>query len=203
MDFGELIDLKDPAKQICLVTQGGEQNYSFLVISSLFKPSRETRYAFQFEEDLSHFKNAEHYLHYKYLLLSQKVDGYSYKIPIHRYHPSVLKYVFFRKFLEEEKEEDKEVVHFVSPLLMTPEKNPDKNSTPQIVILLNKQCSAEEQLSLKLFEKNPDRPDIEEGVLVFKYLWKYRNFDANYEAFMLLQQKFWERFLGELGSKKQ
>lgn len=50
-----------------------------------------------------------------------------------------------------------------------------------------------------LKEQNFQRPEIEEGVLIFKYLWKHRVFAARNMAYIELQQRFWVKFLFEMG----
>ena len=42
------------------------------------------------------------------------------------------------------------------------------------------------------------RPDVEEGVIIFKYLWKYRVSEPKQIAFQELQERFWDRFLKEI-----
>ena len=44
------------------------------------------------------------------------------------------------------------------------------------------------------------RPEIEEGALIFKYLWKYRMQQARQEAFEELQNRFWTRFLEDMSA---
>jgi hypothetical protein len=44
------------------------------------------------------------------------------------------------------------------------------------------------------------RPEIEEGALIFKYLWKYRMQQARQEAFEELQNRFWTQFLEDMSA---
>ena len=55
----------------------------------------------------------------------------------------------------------------------------DMRSSPMVA--LHYRCSSEEENAM--FKKNILRPEIEEGALVFKYLWKYRVQQARQEAF--------------------
>jgi hypothetical protein len=46
----------------------------------------------------------------------------------------------------------------------------DNRSSPMVAGYFK--CSNDEEI--ELFKKNVMRPEIEEGTLIFKYLWKYR-----------------------------
>ena len=85
----ELLDVKQPGKELCLVMENPDKvNYSFLVIQTLFIPSRKTLKAFEIVDDISEFVSAEPYLHFKYLLKQLEIDDYQYSIPIARYQPN-------------------------------------------------------------------------------------------------------------------
>jgi hypothetical protein len=81
-----------------------------------------------------------------------------------------------------------------SLLLINSEGEVDQKSSPMIA--WGYKCSREEDNII--LQKNPMRPEIEEGVLIFKYLWKYRVHKARQEAFDDLQNRFWIKFLEDM-----
>lgn len=79
--------------------------------------------------------------------------------------------------------------------------NPDFRSGPAISRNFpNMLCSLEEQINSELQKRNILRPMIEEGVLIFKYLWKHRIFNAKFESYNTLQKDFWDKFLSEMST---
>jgi hypothetical protein len=57
-----------------------------------------------------------------------------------------------------------------SPMLLDSNGEIDNRSSPMVAGYFK--CSNDEEI--ELFKKNVMRPEIEEGTLIFKYLWKYR-----------------------------
>lgn len=56
----------------------------------------------------------------------------------------------------------------------------------------------EERVSDMLKYRNNNRPDIEEGVLIFEYLFKQRQFKSRHQAFNDLQGIFWRKFIDQM-----
>ena len=57
-----------------------------------------------------------------------------------------------------------------SPMLLDNNGEIDSRSSPMVA--LSHKCSNDEEI--ELVKRNIMRPEIEEGALIFKYLWKYR-----------------------------
>jgi len=72
---------------------------------------------------------------------------------------------------------------------------PDKNCSPGLAFVQSQLCSPEEKLSINLRFQNLQRPEIEEGILIFKYLWRHRVLAVRQQAFMELQNRFWLKFI--------
>jgi hypothetical protein len=129
-----------------------------MVIQSLFIPPNVTRIEYQLLEDPTLYLSPEHFFHLTYQLMLRTQDKKGdYNIPMGKLNPNYL-------------EKLKKSQNLASPMLLDNNGEIDSRSSPMIVKYYK--CSNDEEIELN--KRNLMRPEIEEGALIFKYLWKYR-----------------------------
>jgi hypothetical protein len=90
------------------------------------------------------------------MLRTQDKKG-NYNIPMSKFNPNYL-------------EKLKKSQNSASPMLLDNNGEIDSRSSPMVAKYYK--CSIDEEIELN--KRNVMRPEIEEGALIFKYLWKYR-----------------------------
>ena len=170
-----------------MILEGTQIPFTFIVVQSLFIPSNVTRIEYQLLEDPTLYLSPEHYFHLTYQLMQRTQDKQGlYMIPMGKFNPNYL-------------EKLQKYQATASPMLLDNNGKIDSRSSPMVAV--HYRCSNDEEGELA--KRNSMRPEIEEGALIFKYLWKYRVQESKQEAFETLQNRFWARFLQDMSEFAQ